>query len=281
MARIEALSMLTEASGKAYLAELYGKVVDGVMKTLVSAGMKNVNLSGNPTAGTVEVKRFVNATPQEYGTARTSGKGNAVKAATVTVAIDQHKEIVEELEQVDVSLLGVDGVLDLRAKNHILRMGSALDTAFFATAADAAVEVEMDLANGEIQDILETIIQECENTQNDFVDGVPRSMMRLVLNSEYYGRARNYLDKVTRPGMDAAAEEFYAFHGVECKSSVHLPTGAPLILMVEGAVAQPVLPNQYVAEKIPLTQSYGVELFYDYGTKAITPDLIFKAKQST
>ena len=36
-------------------------------------------------------------------------------------------------------------------------------------------------------------------------------------------------------------------------------------------------PNQYVAEKIPLSNAYGVELFYNYGTVAVTPDLIFKA----
>lgn len=281
MARIESLNILTTDTGKAYLAELYGKVIEGVMKTLVSTGMKNANLSGDPVSGTVEAKRFANATPQDYGTARAAGKGNAVKAATVTVALDKDKEIVEELAQKDVRLYGVDGVLDRRAANHILRMASALDTDFFATAADAAVEVEVDLANGEVQDILEAVIQECENTQNDFVDGVPRSMMRLVLNSEYYGKVRNYLDKMTRSNVDTAAEEFYGFHGVECKSCVHLPTGTPLILMVEGAVAQPVMANQYAAEKINLSEDYGVELFYHYGTKAVTPDLIFKAKQST
>lgn len=280
MPRIESLNMLTTEDGKAYLSELYGKVIEGVMKALVSTGMKNADLSGDPVSGTVEAKRFVNATPQDYGTARASGKGKAVKAATVTVAIDKDKEIVEELEQKDVRLYGVDGVLDRRSKNHVLRMASALDTEFFAVAAENAVEVEVDLAAGAVEDVLEAVIQECENTQNDFVDGVPREMMHLTLNTSYYGKVRNNLDKQTRSNVDTAAEEFYTWHGVECKSSVHMPASVPFILQVTGAVAQPIMADQYTAEKIPLSEAYGVELFYHYGTKAVTPDLIFKPKQS-
>lgn len=280
MARIESLNMLTTEAGKAYLAELYGKTIGGVMKSLVSVGMKNTELSGDPVAGSVEAKRFANATPQNYGTARAAGKGNAVKAAAVTVAIDTDKEIVEELEEKDVRLYGVEGVLDKRAKNHVLRMASALDTEFFQVAADAAVEVEVDLATAAIEDILEAVIQECENTQNEFVDGVPRELMHLTLNTAYYGKIRNNLDKQIRSNVDTAAEEFYTWHGVECKSCVHLPTGVPFILQVAGSVAQPIMSNQYTAEKIPLSEAYGVELFYHYGTKAVTPDLIFKPKQS-
>lgn len=278
---IESLNMLTTADGKAFLSNLYGKTIDGVMKALVSSSMKNADLSGDPVSGSVEAKRFANATPQNYGTARTNGKGAAVKADPVTVSINQDKEIVEELEQKDVRLYGVEGVLERRAANHVIRMSSALDSEFFKVAAEAAVEVEVDLATGVIEDILETVVQECENTQNDFVDGVPRAMMHLVLNTSYYGKVRTSLDKQTRSNVDTAAEEFYTWHGVECKSSVHLPAGVPFILMATGSVAQPVMADQYNAEKIPLSEAYGVELFYHYGTKAITPDLIFKPKQST
>lgn len=281
MARIESLNLLTTDSGKSYLAELYGKTIEGVMKALVSTSMKNDDLSGDPVSGTVEAKRFANAAPKKYGTARAAGKGDAVKAATVTVALDEDDEIIEELEEKDVRLYGVEGVLERRARNHVLSMSSALDTKFFKVAGENAVEVEVDLAGGAIEDILEAVIQECENTQNDFVDGVPRELMSLTLNTTWYGKVRNNLDKQTRSNVDTAAEEFYTWHGVECKSSVHMPTGVPFILMVKGAVAQPIMPKQYTAEKIPLSNAYGVELFYSHGTKAVTPDLIFKPKQST
>ena len=277
MARIEALSILTQEEGKAYLSELYGKVIENVQKNLVSFGMKNADLSGDPSSGSVEAKRFVNAKSQKYGTARAAGAGNKVKADAVTVAIKSDSEIVEEIEEKDTRLYGVDGLLDRRSANHVLRMAAELDTEFFRVAAENATVVE--IAEGTaIEDELETVIQECENTKNSFVDGVPRSMMHLVLNTAYYGKVRNHLDKQTRSNVDTAAEEFYTWHGVECKSCVNLPANVKYLLMVDGAVAQPVMANQYVAEKIPLSEAYGVSLFYHFGTEAVTPDLIFKGE---
>ena len=276
MPRITALNILTQEDGKEYLSELYGRVIENVQKALISAGLKNTDLSGDPTSGSVEAKRFVNATSQQYGTARAAGKGDAVKAKPVTVVIDTDREIVEEIEEKDTRLYGVDGLLDRRATNHVLRMAAELDTAFFKKAAEAAVEVEVDMT-APVEDILEAIIQECENTQNDFVDGVPRSMMHLSLSSAFYGKVRNNLDKQSRANVDTTTEEFYTWHGVETASNIHLPDGCDILLQVKGAIAQPVIPNQYVAEKIPLSNAYGVELFYNYGTVAVTPDLIFKA----
>lgn len=276
MPRITALNILLTDEGKDYLSELYGKVIENVQKVLISAKLKNVDLSGDPTSGSVEAKRFANAKSQTYGTARAAGKGNAVKAKPVVVQIDTDNEIVEEIEEKDTRLYGVDGLLDRRAQNHILTLASELDTEFFAEAADKAIEVEIDPA-ANIEDILEAVIQECENTQNDFVDGVPRSMMHLSLSSAYYGKVRNNLDKQTRANVDSGEEEFYVWHGVETDSNIHLPAGCNLLLMVKGAVAQPVMANQYAAEKIPLSEAYGVSLFYHYGTEAVTEDLIFKA----
>lgn len=275
MARIESLAILTQDEGKEYLAELYGKVIENVQKGLISFSMKNADLSGDPVSGTVEAKRFVNATSQAYGTARTAMAGNKVKADPVTIAIDTDREIVEELEDKDIRLYGVDGVLDRRANNHALQMVAELDRAFFTEAAGAATSVDVS-AYTEISDILEALIQECETTQNDFVDGVPRSMMNLVLSPAYYGKIRNDIDRATNnANVDTSAEEINVWHGVKVASCVHLPTGTNALVIVDGAVAQPVMAAQYVAEKVPLSNAYGVELFYHYGTKAVTPDLIF------
>lgn len=276
MARISSLNILLETTGKDYLAELYGRVIENVQKNLVSAGMKNMDLSGDPVSGTVEAKRFANATSKNYGTARTAGKGDGVTARPVTVSINVDKEIVEELEEKDVRLYGVDGVLDRRADNHVLRMTAELDNAFFTAAAGAANALNQ-TGYSTVADELEAIIQECETTQNDFVDGVPRSMMHLVLSPKYYGKIRNDLDRQTNnANVNTAAEEFYVWHGVRAYSCVHLPSGCDYLLLVDGAVAQPVMADQYVAEKIPLSNAYGIELFYHYGTAVVTPDLIFK-----
>lgn len=279
MPRIEALSILTQNDGKEYLSELYGKVIENVQKNLVSFGMKNTDLSGDPTSGSVEAKRFVNAEAQTYGTARAAGAGNKVKAKPVTVKISEDKEIVEEVEEKDTRLYGVDGLLERRSANHVLRMAANLDTEFFKCASDAAVSVTIPTGLS-VEEELELVIQECENTKNDFVDGVPRSMMQLALGTAYYGKVRNHLDKQSRSNVDTTAEEFYVWHGVECKSCIHLPTGVKYMLLVNGAVAQPIMANQYTAEKIPLSEAYGISLFYHYGTEAVTPDLIFKPAQA-
>ena len=132
MGRIASLAILTQdGAGKEYLAETYGKVIEGVMKTLVSANMTNADLSGNPASGSVEAKRFVNAQVQDYGSARAAGAGNKIKAKPVTVKISEDKEIVEEIEEKDTMLYGVDGLFDRRSANHVVRMASNLDTEFF------------------------------------------------------------------------------------------------------------------------------------------------------
>lgn len=277
MARIESLSILLEKEGKDFLAELYGKVIQNVQKALVSASMKNTDLSGEPASGSVEAKRFANASPKEYGTARAAAAGQKVKAKPVVVRIDNDKEIVEEIEDKDTKLYGVDGLLEKRSANHVIQMASHLDREFFDCACDNAVEVEID-ESLPIEEQLEIIIQACENTKNDYVDGVPRDLMRMTCSTEIYGKIRNMLDKQSRANVDTGTEEFYTWHGVETKSCVNLPAGEKILLMVTGAVAQPVMANVYKAEKIPMSEAYAVELFFHYGTEAVTPDLIFKSK---
>lgn len=276
MAKIESLNILLDPEGKDYLAELSGVVIENIQKATLSYKHKNQDLSGDPVAGTVECKRFVNANSQAYGTARAAGKGSAVKAKPVTVAIDQDKEIVEELEAKDVRLYPVNDVLTRRSNNHVLTVATNLDRDFYSVAHEAATKVKLDKA-ANIADILEKMIQELENTKNDFVDGVPRDMMAMVLSTEYYGKIRNDLDKEQRSNVDTTAEEFYAWHGVECDSCTRLPAGCDILVFVKGAVAQPVMMDQYTAEKVPLSDAIAVELFYHYGTKPVTPDLIFTA----
>ncbi len=280
MARIESLSLLTTDDAKLYLTELYGNVIANVMRSLTSARMKNKDLSGDPRSGSVVAKRFANATPKDYGTARAAGNGEKIKAEEVVVMIDDDKEFVEEIEEKDIKLGGVDGLMSHRSSNHVLRMAAYLDTKFYKCAADNATKIEVDLAAGAVEEVLESCIQEVENTKNAFVDGVPRQMIHMVLNSTWYGKIRNSLDKQVRSNVDTGDEEFYVWHGVEVVSSINLPAGCPFILMVDGAVAQPVMSDQYTAEKIPLSNAWAISLFYHNGTSVVTPDLIFVPVQT-
>ena len=274
--RIESLNILLDGSesGKMLLKEAYDGVIANVQKATISSKIKNTDLSGDPSAGTVEAKRFVNSSSQEYGTARTAGKGNAVKGKTVTVPIDKNREFVEEVEQKDIKLLGVDGLIAKRSANHAQRMAAELDTAFFAEGKTAGTQFKPAKAVTAIHEIVESAILQLEKLKNAYIDGLDRSMLSLTFDSDTYSSMRMYLDTVVNTNVDTTKEEFVMYHGVKCYSSNRLPEGVKFEIMMDESIAQPTMSDVYTAEKIPLSDAVGIELFWYYGTKAVTPDTI-------
>lgn len=275
--RIESLNVLLDGSdsGKMLLKEAYDGVLENVQKQAVSVQLKNTDLSGDPTAGTVEAKRFVNSASQNYGTARTAGKGNAVKGKTVTIPIDTDKEFVEEIEDKDIKLLGVDGIVAKRSSNHAMRMAAELDEKFFAVGKTSGTQFKPAKAVTSIQDIVENAILLLENLKNDYIDGLPRDMLRIVFDAETYSQMRMYLDTVVNTNVDTTTESFVMYHGVRCYSSNRLPAGVKFEIMMNESIAQPVMSQSYSAEKIPLSNAVAIELYFNYGTKAVTPDTIY------
>lgn len=286
MARIDSLSILLSTSGKDQLAEKYGPVIENLQKATISGALKNTELSGDPTTGTVEAKRFVNAASAAYGTARAAQKGTGVKASPVTVALNVDKEIIEEIEEKDVRLYGVDNVINRRVSNHGKSMERELERAFFKEAATAGTTIT--LTKTSINEKVEELIQSIEATKNDYVDGVDRDMISIVLDTATYGELRSFLDTGTHnANVDTNAKEFGLFHGVRVYSSVYLPTltepaddsktkttTVHMIGMVNGSVALPVMPTVAAPEKIQLSNAIGFGIFYSYGAKAVMPDLI-------
>jgi len=275
MARISSLNILLETTGKDYLAELYGKVIENVEKGTISGILKNTDLSGDPTSGTVEAKRFAFAAGKAYGTARTAGKGDALIARPVTVPIDKDKEIVSELEEKDTSLYGVDNLLTRRATEHTASMIRDLERAFFTQAGTDATAVTSTATDP--FELLEAMILAVETTQNNFVNGVPRSMIHVVMTPQEYSKIRLAVNTdFNNANVNSAIEEFGRINGVAVYSSIDLPTGVAALSMCVGAIAQPVRPRGYAAEKIQLSNAYALELFYSYGTKTVMPELVFK-----
>lgn len=277
MARTNAISLLAGASTPATLAEIYGLVIESVQKSTLSTSLKSQQYTGNPAAGSVEFKRFANSEAKTYGTARTATKGDKITAPPTTVNLSTHKEIVEEVAKFDLDTFGVAGIMQRRADNHVLTMAADLDRAFFAEANTSGTAFTPGSGVTEIQDIVESMIQTLEVVKNDYTDGVDRGMMDLVLSPAQYGKLRTFLDTQSNPNVDTAGEEFGMYHGVRVYSCTRLAEKCNGLLMIRGAVAQPVVVDQYSnPEKIPLSNDFAVSLFYDYGTKALTPDLIFK-----
>lgn len=275
MARTKAISLIQTGSTKVDLAELSGLVIGNIQKDTLASGLKSQSYTGNPASGSVEYKRFKNSVSQDYGTARAAGKGSAITVPPTTVNLNTHKEIVEEAAKFDLDTFGVGNIMARRADNHVDTVAAEFDTAFFQCAVDEGTSFST--VETDVEAIVEAFIQTLETVKNDYVRGVPRNIMRLVCDPSFYGKIRNYLDKnVHNANVDSAAEDFATFHGVRCYSSVFVPSGTNAIIMIDGAIAQPAVIYPYKEpEKIPLSNDYGVSMFYDYGTKALTPDLIF------
>ncbi len=273
MAKQDALSIyLTDGVTKDKLLELYNGVIDSVQKRAISELVKNKQYSGDARSGSVEIKRFVNATVNAYGTARTAGAGTKLENNSVIINVDTDKEIVEEIQMKDIALYGVEGIIGRRQQNHVLRMVSDLDNAFFSTVESEGTEFTP--TGTSITDQLEELIQQLETTENDYVDGVDREMLVITASPYAYGLLRNQLDTIYNTNLTTTGNEIDMFHKVRIYSNTRQT--ADLICMIDGAVAQLINSNMYQAERIPLSNSMAVSLFYSRGTKAIMPDLIFK-----
>jgi hypothetical protein len=275
MARLDALSIELTTTGKDKLAEEYGKVIENLQHITLASRLKNTDLSGDPTAGTVEAKRFANIVGQTYGTARTAGDAQAVKAAPVVIAINDDTEYLEAVENKDLKTYGVAGLIERRTRNHQDALAVELDTKFFAEAVNAGTTFTPTVG-ASIEDEIEEAIQTIETTKNDFVNGVPRNMIEVVMSPAYYGKLRNKINAISNSNNLGVVPNYEqgTFNNVNVYSNVFLPQGINYVVMVKGAVAQPVMTSIYDPQRIELSDDIAFGLFAYKGTKAVTPDLI-------
>ena len=276
MARLDALSIkMTNGSTAEKLAEEYGKVVENLQHITLASRLKNTDLSGDPTSGTVEAKSFVNITGQSYGTARTAGAGQNVKAQPVVISLNDDTEYLEEVEEKDLKTYGVDGLIERRTRNHQDALAVELDTKFFAEAVSEGTSFTP-TGSPSIEDEIEEAIQTIETTKNNFVQGVPRNMIEVVMNPATYGKLRNKINSISNSNDLGQVRNYEqgTFNNVDVFSSVFLPEGIKYVVMVKGAVAQPVMTSIYNPKQIELSDAIGFGLFAYKGTKAVMSDLI-------
>lgn len=275
MARLDALSINLLTTGKDKLAEAYGQVIDNLQHITLASRLKNTDLSGDPTSGTIEAKRFANIVGQAYGTARTGGKGQYVKADPVVISINDNTEYLEEVEEKDLQTYGVDGLIARRTKNHQDALAVELDTKFFAEAVNQGTSFTP-TGTPSIEDEIEEAIQKVETTKNNFVNGVPRNMIEVVMSPAYYGKLRNKINSISNSNDLGQVKNYEqgTFNNTNVYSNVFLPEGINYVVMVKGAVAQPVHTSIYNPAKVDLSDATAFGLFAYKGTKAVMPDLI-------
>lgn len=272
MSRIDSLSIALLESGKDKLAEEYGKVIENLQHITLANRLKNNDLSGDPSSGTVEAKRFANIVGKAYGHARANG-AQLVKADPVVIQINDDTEYMEEIEEKDLQTYGVDGLIERRTKNHQDGLAVELDTKFFAEALKGT---KFTTEKTNIEDIIEDAIQTLETKKNQFVNGVPRNMIKVVMTPAVYGQLRNKVNSISNSNELGVLGNWEGgvFNNVEVFSSVFLPEGVEFVVMAEGSIAQPVMTSVSNPEKIPLSDATAFGLFAYKGTKAVTEDLI-------
>lgn len=277
MARTNAQAIFTNTSEttKDLLAERYDAVIDGIMREAISSQIKNNNLSGDPRAGSVEVSRFKNSQAKDYGTARAAGKGSKlINNGKVTINIDTDREIVEEIEQKDLRFKGLNDLIASRTKNHKDTVVVDLDTAFFAEAESAATEVAT-TGLTKVAEIVDATIEKVTNVKNDWVEGVARTDVVVTLDSAAYDALLREHDFSPINETTVQAGRMGRYHGATVYENIR-QTAKVIAQRIE-SIAQPVVIDEYsTPERVQLSNAFAVSLFYSYGTKAVTPDLIFK-----
>lgn len=277
--RLGALSIeLLGSEAKDKLAEEYGKVINNIATETVAGKYSNKDLSGDPTSGSVEAKRFANIKGKAYGTARSGGAGQKIKAQNVTVKIDDDVEYIEEVEEKDLQMYGVKGLIERRTANHGMSAGIENDVKFFQAMADEGTEFTC--TETAINKIVSKAIATMRKTKNDFVNGVPLQLIKVAFSEDAYNDMRDLLDTTSKSNIDTSIGEIGRFHGVDVFSTVNMPDGYDFIVFIDGAVAQPKHPVIYNPKQIEFSKAIGFGLFIDMGTKCVTPDLVLCKKSA-
>lgn len=272
----EALNiMLADSETKENLKQVLSGVLENVSARAVSEQIKAKNGSGAPEGGVIEYKRFANAELKDKGTARTAGKGDAVKAKPVKVYISDDKEIVEELQGKDVKLYGIDGMAERRKVNHQAAIIRYLDREFFAKVTKGT-EVE---AQATVQDTIDYMLEKARNLKNKFIDGIESELLVIVVNSGYRKAIKKILDELPN-GTDPKEQAIGMYDSVRVYESTRLPDGIGATVMMDGAIAQPYYVSEYAAEKIPFDDAVALEDYLYKGTEALMPDTIFYVKET-
>lgn len=283
MARQDAYNIFQiDGVTKQKLAEIQAGIVESIQKNGNSFRFKSTNANLGVRAGSYEFDRFVNSVSQEYGTARGLGKGDPLKSNKVTVNVNVKRELTEEVNKFDADAYGLGSslisVAESRANNHRATVRSDVESAFWAKALAGAIAggtVQTGVVAGaDIEETLESGILTLETTQNVFVRGVPRELIGGVARPQVYSKIKTKLNSSYNANFAVADEEINGLNGVAIFSELYLPKKVDYIFMAKESVAQPLFIDEYNVEKIPLSNDFGLQLFFNYGTEALAPDLI-------
>jgi hypothetical protein len=278
MGKTEALSIYVSDSVKAELRNKIAGVFENYAKKSISGRLKSKNGVQNEKTGSLEYKRFSNAERKEYGTARSTGKGSNVKAKPIVVNLDRDSEIVEEVNAFDAASFTEEDLNSFLARRKVAVQQSLerdLDREFFLAGKTGGTK-GADISKAKpVKAQLGQVFVTLETTKNEYVDGVDREQMALVLSSNLYQLVKDELNDCYNFAGETADEVFKGLDGVATFSSNRLPDGVDYMLITMDSIAQPTLISETDIEKIPLSNEYAVEVFYRNGTKVLAEELVY------
>lgn len=270
MAREYALDILSTSEGRELLSLKIGGVIKNLQKSMLWYKYRNTNIIGDPNAGTVEFKRLSNQVSLEY----IPGNGNASNAMPIVANPIQlnmhiHRSLISRVEGSDVLYYGVEGLIDRQMENNQRTMNRDFERNFWGAGLSYTSRTEYD-ADADIVDVIDEAINAIESTRNQWVDGVERDELGLILTPALYTSLQKHIDKL--PGI--GGKQYDKFHGVEVDTSIYLPNSAKFCVIHKGAIGQlfRVFPDD--AGKFPATNTYHFGLIYDLGAVAVEPELI-------
>lgn len=271
MARLTSLDELKSTGGLQLLKETYAGMIENVQKGTISNLIKNTNLSGNPMSGSVVAKRFENTESKAYGTARSGGAGQSVESSEVVIQIDVDKELINEVEGKDLAMNTVEGLVAKKSAQNQKSMERELDKAFFAEAESSATEVFT--AETEIGKIFNAVVKPLKTLQNDFIDGVDADDIWVPMNTDTYDLVRDKVDSLDNANITSDIASIGKYHGIKVAENIR--QDADFLVILQGAIAQPVRTVLDTADKFPASEAYHFGLFYNYGVEAVMPEAIF------
>ncbi len=261
----------------------YGQIQGTIVAQFISQPFINRNYADNSVmerAGTVQVKRFISAISQAYGTARAADEANKLQNNGVDVKIDTDREIAEDMSQKDRLLYSVDGpqaLLASRVGDFGISIGSELEYAYFIELADAATIIGnvIDLSSkSTISDKVTLLIETLEKvgipTATENVKGVDRSEMIIFIAPEFFDELESEIQLLPNPLGGGVNARFFRRVRIEPA----LRQTVDISIQRRNSVAQPlVLGDSFDVRKKELSADYYSYLPYFYGTKSLTPDV--------
>ena len=271
MARLTSLDELKSTGGLQLLKETYAGMIENVQKGTISNLIKNTNLSGNPMSGSVAAKRFENTESKAYGTARSGGAGQSLVSTEVVIQIDKDKELINEAEGKDLAMNTVEGLIAKKAAQNQKSMERELENAFFTEAEANATEVFT--AETDISKIFNAVVKPLKTLQNDFIDGVDADDIWVTMNTDTYDLVRDKVDSLENANVTSDIGSLGKYHGIKVAENIR--QDADFLVMIQGAVAQPVRTVLDNPDLFPASEAYHFGIFYYYGVEAVMPEAIF------